>query len=134
MRCAAFGRTSPRRPGSTLPTPTTAATSAKPVGTASGSPSGSRSDPASGSPSGSPSKSRSASPSPSTVQVRARDYLGKDVKVVSRQLRALGLEVVVKRVNRPKLPKDRVVGIEPSGQLVQGSTVTLQVSEKRGGG
>ena len=46
----------------------------------------------------------------------------------------LGMKVEVKRVIRPRLPKNRVVGIEPSGSVVQGSTVTLVVSDRRSGG
>jgi eukaryotic-like serine/threonine-protein kinase len=124
---------STRTPGSTLPTPTTTASSPKPAGSRSATSTSTRTSPSASSSSQSASTS-STGPTGATVQIRAKDYLGKDFRQAKRQLEALGMKVAVKRVLRPKLPKDRVVGIEPGGSVVQGSTVTLQVSEKRGGG
>jgi beta-lactam-binding protein with PASTA domain len=68
------------------------------------------------------------------VTIRPADYVGRDLAVARGALEALGMKVKVKRVNRPRVPKNRVVGIEPSGSVVQGSTVTLVVADKRSGG
>jgi beta-lactam-binding protein with PASTA domain len=50
-----------------------------------------------------------------------------------RALLDLGMKVKIRRVVRPKLPKGRVLAIEPSGPVVQGSMVTLVVADTRGG-
>ena len=68
------------------------------------------------------------------MTIRPSDYVGRDLTAARQTLKDLGVNVKVKRVVRPRLPKNRVVGIEPSGSVVQGSTVTLVVSDRRSGG
>jgi serine/threonine-protein kinase len=76
--------------------------------------------------------------SPDGVIVVESDYLGRDVKAVSSELRALGLRVEVRRVRvgRLRAPDGTVVQVGPTGLLVSGSTVTVVAAYERhrGGG
>jgi serine/threonine-protein kinase len=76
--------------------------------------------------------------SPVGVLVVESDYLGRDVKAVSSELRALGLQVKVRRirVNRLRASDGSVVQVGPTGLLVSGSTVTVVAAYERhrGGG
>ena len=96
-------------------------------------------EPASTNPDSSPTPGTSTSSGrtstgPTRVTIRPADYIGRDLTAARRALKDLGMKVTVKRVIRPRLPKNRVVGIEPGGSVVQGSTVTLVVSDERSGG
>jgi hypothetical protein len=76
--------------------------------------------------------------SPDGVLVVASDYLGRDVKAVSSQLRGLGLRVKTRRIRVEGLrgPDGTVVQVGPTGLLVSGSTVTVVAAYERhrGGG
>ncbi len=80
-----------------------------------------------------PSTSRRAAPTgttpPSavTVQIRPGDYVGRQIGVVRRELRALGMTVVV-RTGVHQVRKGTVLTVEPNGPVVPGSTVTVFVS------
>jgi serine/threonine-protein kinase len=67
-----------------------------------------------------------------TVIVDPNALLGLDKKKATDQLRALGLTVVTKEVKgRGNVERNTVVGVEPSGQLAPGSTVTLLIAGKK---
>ena len=78
------------------------------------------------------STSSATSPEPRTSRC-SRRLRRPDVTAARRALERLGLKVTVKRAIRPKLP--RAGGRDRAQRaVVQGSTVTLRVSDKRGGG
>jgi eukaryotic-like serine/threonine-protein kinase len=122
-----------RTPGASLPPASATGTGPARTSTPTTGPASSG-RPTSGPSSPSSTPTQSASSPAATVTVRAADYLGRDLGTVRRTLTELGLKIKIRRVNRPQLPKGRVVGIEPTGSVVQGSTVTLLVSDRRGGG
>jgi hypothetical protein len=67
------------------------------------------------------------------VLVVESDYLGRDVKAVSSELKALGLRVEVRRirVDRLRVPNGSVVQVGPTGLLMSGSTVTVVAAYQR---
>jgi serine/threonine-protein kinase len=70
----------------------------------------------------------SAPPSPETVQVTASDYIGRKEKDARKDLERLGLRVTSQQVDNPgDEEKDTVQGVNPSGEVEKGSTVTLSV-------
>jgi serine/threonine-protein kinase len=67
-----------------------------------------------------------------TVIVDPNTLVGLDSKKATDQLKALGLNVETKQVKgRGNVAKNTVVGVEPSGQLAPGSTVTLLIAGKK---
>jgi serine/threonine protein kinase len=90
------------------------------------------STPASGTTSSSPPSSSTTSPTtppptttPPSVQLAAADYVGRPVAAVQAQLTALGLTVRLTPVRAEHTPAGQVVGIDPSGAVAPGSTVTV---------
>ncbi|WP_110180873.1 protein kinase domain-containing protein [Nocardioides solisilvae] len=68
----------------------------------------------------------SQEPSDEPVQVRASDYVGRDVDQVVRELRRLGLEVVRDERDNPGDEREgEVVSVNPTGALVRGDRVTV---------
>ncbi|MEY2581694.1 MAG: eukaryotic-like serine/threonine-protein kinase [Ilumatobacteraceae bacterium] len=66
-----------------------------------------------------------------TVLVDPDVLIGLDKAKATDRLTALGLRVVTKQAKgRGNVAKNTVVGVEPSGQLAPGSTVTLLVASK----
>ena len=67
-----------------------------------------------------------------TVIVNPNTLIGLDKNKAIDQLKALGLTVVTKEVKgRGNVERNTVVGVEPSGQLAPGSTVTLLIAGKK---
>ena len=67
-----------------------------------------------------------------TIIVNPDALVGLDIKKATDQLKALGLTVVTKQVEgHGNVEKNTVVGVEPSGQVPPGSTVTLLISDKK---
>jgi serine/threonine-protein kinase len=67
-----------------------------------------------------------------TVIVNPDSLIGLDSKKATDQLKALGLTVVTRQVKgRGNVEKNTVVGVEPSGEVPPGSTVTLLISGKK---
>jgi hypothetical protein len=67
-------------------------------------------------------------PTPTTpppVLLAASDYTGRPVAEVQAQLTALGLNVQLDPVQAAGVPVGKVVGIDPSGAVPPGSTVTV---------
>ena len=69
-----------------------------------------------------------------TVTVRKSRLVGRDVDDVTDELEAAGLEVDRHRVNSV-WPEDTVLNVSPTGEVEQGTTITLTVSRgpKKGG-
>jgi eukaryotic-like serine/threonine-protein kinase len=94
----------------------------------------------SGGPSKSPSASSSApatqSPSqtsqaPQTVTVNEGDYVGRPAPDARRDLEDLGLQVQERKVDNPGDEQENTVeGVNPSGEVRKGSTVTMTVYGK----
>jgi serine/threonine-protein kinase len=62
------------------------------------------------------------------VQVTSSDYVGRPAPDARKDLEKLGLRVEDRQVDNPgDKEKDTVAGVNPSGQVEKGSTVTLSV-------
>jgi eukaryotic-like serine/threonine-protein kinase len=65
-------------------------------------------------------------PTQASVEVDEASYLGRDIKDVESELRDLGLQVRKERVDNPGgETEDAVSGVDPSGTLQEGDTVTV---------
>ncbi|HXH80956.1 protein kinase domain-containing protein [Nocardioides sp.] len=65
-------------------------------------------------------------PAESDIEVDEADYVGSDLKDAEARLRELGLEVDKEKLDNPgDQVEDTVAGVDPTGQLVEGDTVTL---------
>jgi serine/threonine-protein kinase len=93
-------------------------------------------------PSGTAAPTTTATPTPTTppsVQLDAARFTGRPVAAVQQELASMGLPVVVKAVAAPGVTAGTVVGIDPSGSVPAGATVTVSYAapsapEKPGGG
>ncbi len=76
-----------------------------------------------------PEQPQSSQPSPTednTVQVDESDYVGRDVDEVEDELKDLGLKVRKDQQDNPgDEEEDSVEGVDPSGTLEEGDTVTV---------
>ncbi|KRF37561.1 serine/threonine protein kinase [Nocardioides sp. Soil805] len=82
-------------------------------------------------PSESPSETPTETPETTTVEVDEAAYLGRDVKEVEAALRELGLKVRKEKVDNPgDETQDAVLGVDPSGTLEEGDTVTVSYWDK----
>jgi serine/threonine-protein kinase len=78
-------------------------------------------------PSDSPSSSPTESATPQ-VEVNPDAYIGKPVDQARSQLHAMGLQTTTQTVDNPgDQDEGTVAGVSPTGQVDQGSTITLQV-------
>jgi serine/threonine-protein kinase len=62
---------------------------------------------------------------PPSVQLAAADYTGRPVAAVQAELTGLGLTVQLNPVRAERIPAGQVVGIDPTGSVAPGSTVTV---------
>jgi serine/threonine-protein kinase len=70
-------------------------------------------------------------PEPTTVTVDEDDYVGEDRKVAEDRLRSLGLKPKVEKVdNDGTQEEDTVASVSPTGEVEEGSEITLQVYDK----
>ncbi len=76
----------------------------------------------------SPTVTDTTSPAEDTVNISADDYVGENVDDARNDLEALGLKVSVNEEFSDK-PVGEVLGINPTGELKEGDTVTLTVSK-----
>ncbi|MBV9830780.1 MAG: PASTA domain-containing protein [Marmoricola sp.] len=85
----------------------------------------------SSSPSATPSPTPSPTPTKSQtpqVTINPGDYVGKPADQARSQLRALGMQTTSQTVDNPGDKQEgTVAGISPTGQVDEGSTITLQV-------
>jgi putative intracellular protease/amidase len=87
-----------------------------------------------------PAPTTSVAPSPvavsttagATVLVDPNSLIGLSKKEATQRLVALGFRVQEKKASgHGNLAKDTVVGVEPSGQVAPGATITIEVSGKK---
>ncbi len=88
------------------------------------------SEPTSDSPT-TPSETSTTS-SPSTITLNPADYVGRDEKSVKDDLKALGLKTKSDKVS-DSADKGTVLSLSPTQDLQPGDTVTLRVSDGKGG-
>ncbi len=64
---------------------------------------------------------------PTTIRVSADEYVGRDVREVEADLRRLGLRVTLDELDNPGGAEQGVVeSINPTGELEEGSTITVR--------
>ena len=81
-------------------------------------------------PTESPTTTSSPTPtetSPETVEINANDYIGLNVNEARDRLRSAGMIVEIEPEYSDR-PADTVIGVNPTGQVEEGETVTLTVS------